>query len=363
MEAAIGLEDPEVKITLIQTLRQHPRRGLSLLELLVVLTVVGLFAAIIIPAVLALRESNRRLTCRSKLVTLGQAIAAHESTFANYPSALKRQPVHAVRTGFHIAGHVYLLPFLDQSSVFATIRFNLPGGENLHWDDHFTTPYRNEIPKLARIDAFICPSEFERSENYPGNNYRLNTGSHPSSTHSRLNPNGGLGAFAHLENFRPSDFRDGLGSTIAMSERNIGTGQVQSFDPRRDYWFSGVSSLIRTPTSDTLIPICQAGSLSAPSEAIYPFTGAFWFFSHPENSTYNHANTPNSPNADCSVGINTHSAMLGDPGIMTARSMHKSGVNVVFMDGHAAFISDTIDLNVWRALSTRSGGEQLGSYE
>ena len=363
MEVAIGLEDPELKIALIQTMRRHPRGGLSFLELLVVLTVVGLIAAIIIPAVLSLRESNRRLTCRSKLVTMGQAIAAHESTFATYPSALKSQSLHPRRSSSHLSGHVYLLPFLDQASVFTAIRFDLPGGENLYWADHFATPYRNEIPKLARIDAFICPSGFQRSENYPGNNYRLNTGSHPSSMHSRLNPNGGLGAFAHLESFRPSDFRDGLGATIAMSERTTGTGQVRTFDPSSDYWFSGVSSLVRTPTSDILIPICQAGSLSAPPEAIYPFTGAFWFFSHPENTTYNHANTPNSPNADCSVGINTQGAMLGDPGIMTARSLHKSGVNVVFMDGHAAFISDAIDLNVWRALSSRSGGEQCGSYE
>ncbi len=43
--------------------------------------------------------------------------------------------------------------------------------------------------------------------------------------------------------------------------------------------------------------------------------------------------------------------------IMSARSRHGGGVNVVFCDGSTRFVSDTIALAIWQALSTRRGNE------
>ncbi|MCH7990121.1 MAG: DUF1559 domain-containing protein, partial [Planctomycetes bacterium] len=45
------------------------------------------------------------------------------------------------------------------------------------------------------------------------------------------------------------------------------------------------------------------------------------------------------------------------PCIFKASSRHPGGVNCLFMDGSVRFLADEIDLNVWRALSTRAGGE------
>ena len=42
---------------------------------------------------------------------------------------------------------------------------------------------------------------------------------------------------------------------------------------------------------------------------------------------------------------------------VTARSFHPGGVSAVYMDGSVRFQAETIDLQVWRALSTRAGGE------
>lgn len=41
----------------------------------------------------------------------------------------------------------------------------------------------------------------------------------------------------------------------------------------------------------------------------------------------------------------------------TARSQHPGGVNVSFCDGHTMFISESVELPVWRRLSTRAGEE------
>jgi prepilin-type processing-associated H-X9-DG protein len=44
-----------------------------------------------------------------------------------------------------------------------------------------------------------------------------------------------------------------------------------------------------------------------------------------------------------------------------ARSRHAGGVNAVLGDGSVRFFADGIDLAVWRALATRSGGEAVPS--
>lgn len=44
---------------------------------------------------------------------------------------------------------------------------------------------------------------------------------------------------------------------------------------------------------------------------------------------------------------------------ITARSYHSGKVHVLLMDGSVRSVDDTINLGVWRALSTRAGKEIL----
>ena len=228
----------------------------------------------------------------------------------------------------------------------------------MSWTDHTTNPRENAAAKKCRVIAYLCPSDGGSIGNCPGNNYRLNIGTHPSPIYSHLSPSGGLGAFAALKNFRPADFRDGLTTTVALSERTIGSGSQGHFDPARDYWFSGLMAFHSSPTADQLIPACQSGASGVAAADNYPYSGAFWFFSQFETTFYNHANTPNSSIPDCSIGDSiNYSAVLDYQGLVTARSLHSQGVNCVYMDGHTTFMTNNIDLQVWRALSTRAGTE------
>ena len=45
------------------------------------------------------------------------------------------------------------------------------------------------------------------------------------------------------------------------------------------------------------------------------------------------------------------------PWTQPARSQHAGGVNMSFCDGRVVFVSDGVEVNVWRAISTRAGGE------
>ena len=63
--------------------------------------------------------------------------------------------------------------------------------------------------------------------------------------------------------------------------------------------------------------------------------------------------TPNANRPDCIVYHN--------PGWKAARSYHPGGVNLLYCDGHVAFAKDTVNLRVWRAISTRAGGEVVSA--
>ena len=48
---------------------------------------------------------------------------------------------------------------------------------------------------------------------------------------------------------------------------------------------------------------------------------------------------------------------------VTSRSHHSEGVNVALLDGSTHFVPNNIDIRVWRAYATRSGGEAATSLK
>jgi prepilin-type processing-associated H-X9-DG protein len=48
--------------------------------------------------------------------------------------------------------------------------------------------------------------------------------------------------------------------------------------------------------------------------------------------------------------------------VVTSRSYHPGGVNVMLADGSVRFVAETVDLATWRSLSTCDGGEVVGQY-
>jgi prepilin-type processing-associated H-X9-DG protein len=81
--------------------------------------------------------------------------------------------------------------------------------------------------------------------------------------------------------------------------------------------------------------------------------GSFWMQADFGQTLYNHNNIPNGHTC-------TNNGAYFE-GAWTASSRHRSGVNVVFGDGHIFNIKTTININMWRSIGTRDGGELIST--
>lgn len=322
----------------------------SLVELLVVIAIIALLLALILPAVQKAREAARRTQCVNNLKQIGIALHHYHSTYGLFPSgeALGDQ----YPRGYSAFSR--LLESFD-ANTYNGVNFNLPQSES-----GIVVPPNTTAAK-ARIAQFLCPSDSNANKGgYGGTCYRLNAG--PEYATTAINPavrRHRLGAFRESWWLSARDFTDGLAHTVGLSEKVRGDDDGAYFDKSGDMRF--VSDVGIDSGIDAVIRNCSEPSGSLASH--HSQGGYSWMLAGKTFTWYEHALTPNSEVVDCCVhDVNPLSSALWRHGILTARSHHTGGVNCLFMDGSVRFMGNSIDLELWRALSTRSGGEAIEDY-
>lgn len=178
----------------------------------------------------------------------------------------------------------------------------------------------------------------------PGNSYRFNIGSNADGT------NGPFGQGAYR---RASEIRDGLSSTVGLSEKRLGSGS-NLFAPNRDLMYLQTERSINPPwpTEDEWLIDCSRMPVGA---KWFTEVGRAWLIDGGALTTYNHVAGPNATTVDCA-------RHMGGPytvGAVSPRSWHPGAVVVGFMDGRVRTMTSSVDLVVWRALGSAAGDEHV----
>ena len=328
--------------------------GFTLVELLVVIAIIGILIGMLLPAVQMVREAARRTACKNNMRQLGLALHNYESALQQFPSgyayALGSQ--YEAQTGYQMSsgmadanhlGHawgMFILPFIEQQNLYDMAKINLPVFDSA-----------NLLVRETQLSVFLCPSDPYSEDNfvvrddttnpfeqYAAASYCANWGpafgvlETPSNSSDDVNldatPDSSVGPFFRNSKTKFRDITDGTSSTLAIGERHngpivnstgspVGVGSHPNFE---NAWFAAVRD-VDAPDDD-----------------------------HGHMVLFDAEFSPNNPPA---------SGVGADRGVAAP---HAGLAQFVLMDGSVQTISENIDLNVYRALSSMRGGEVVGEY-
>lgn len=328
------------------THRPAQRRGIALIELLVVVSIVGALASFILPAVQSARESARRAHCANNLRQILLASQAYEAIFTVYPLVSSRPGAGPILREYSALS--LLLPYLDQNGLFHGINFQVGMQDPYLFPPTLPLTLGREANSTyfdIGIEALACPSDpAAQLGEAGGTNYRCNLGA--ERWYDQVGRTGGpLGGFLPA---RTADIRDGLSQTAAFGERLRGRLDRSFLHPSTDLMIGGKGGGY---TVDECLSECAG--LPAWPGGFRSEAGLTWLVGSLAQTCYTHVHTPNSSVPDC-IAIASP-----PPGLVGLRSYHPGGVHVGMSSGSVRFASSTIDRALWRAMGTRAGGEPL----
>ena len=332
----------------------RPRRGVTLVELLVVIAIVAALVAVLLPGVQAAREAARRSHCTNNLRQLALAAMNHESARGRYPiGAESRQWSERPdfpHQFFRWSLLAHLAPFYEEERLLRGLDLTVPLYVGLAPDA--IAPQNKPIVGV-KVPLFLCPSDRMAAVSalFGPTNYGGCAGSGAGGG----TPFDADGLFFINSRARTQDVTDGLSKTVAFSESVLGEGPIAGRTAAGITAATGYGFVFTTPLS--------AAACGRPF--YYNFTdlrGFSWANGEYRTTLYNHARRPNDPALDClAAQMNSAelSRMYAGYGWRAARSRHPGGVNVALADGGVRFVEDGVDAAVWKAAGTRAGGEAL----
>jgi type II secretory pathway pseudopilin PulG len=327
-----------------------------LVELLVVVTIIGILLALLLPAVQAAREAARRMSCSNKLKQFALALHNYETVHGAFPGL-------APSSQYGYSVQAKLLPYIEQTNLHDLIDYRQPlmlgsgGSQRLN-------PV-NAQAAGQELDIFLCPSDGTKvrftdsttgSSSFAGTNYVVCTGSGVDKTYDTRARTDGMFWWGSATRFR--DMRDGTSHTVVASETLLGLGYDTTGptpqDPMRQmarYPGGGMGA----PGEGFLTSPGHNPDLASAAAAVTNwsgFRGGSWIWGREHTSTFNTYATPNFPVSD---------VMKNGFGWFAARSAHPTGVHAAYGDGSVPFVSNSIQQAIWRAMGTCCKGDTVES--
>ena len=300
--------------------------GFTLVELLVVITIIGILISLLLPAVQAAREAARRAACANNLKQIGLALQNYQSQIGGFPPANVGSPARHSWVPF-------VLPYLEQEALYNLYR----------WDRHWDDPDNQQAVNvhLAVVRCASAPGGSSRLDNLgDGKTAATADYSVPAWFSATLEELGlvpptqkRLGAMSSGCTTPMALLRDGSSNTLLVTE-----------DAGRPEFWTG-----KGIGPETVQLSC--GNFSVTDGRVL---GAGWA----DNRIIIplHGFTPDglSCPGPCAINCTNNNE---------AFSFHPGGVNAVFADGSVHFLNQSIPIRLYAALITRDGKEVIDASE
>ncbi|TWT92009.1 putative major pilin subunit [Botrimarina colliarenosi] len=324
-------------------------QGFTLVELLVVIAIIGILVALLLPAVQAAREAARRNACLNNMKQLTLGVMNHESATGRLPAGF------TTLDGSGDLNHTwatYTLPYLEEATLFGQIDFEKPVFEP--WEDAGRTCPNSAPWTYTQLPIFLCPSDTG-----PG----IHTGAAACFTHGNYVGNTGWFPWwqampkTQYEFFRNDNFNSsgvdkrGVFEKV-YSEANLGLPLQKISDGTSNTVMLGECRQFPGEDSRGLIYLasCLYTHIDRPNSKA---TDKLEYCLDGPNGT-DDRNGEVYPEAPCD---SRSMSLPRGPMAQTSRSQHPGGTIVSFCDGRAVFVTDGVEEEVWRAVSTRANGE------